>query len=219
MEQISGRVKSKLDGDGGQEQTHDADGDVHGNRTEPARAARRKMQNNVAGERDHEDAKVQGDCLSRVGGLLVQKNGGRNCTGAGEHRDRKWRHSDVCLLNACGGFFACFVNSRALGAQHVERDEQKDDAGGELKSRHGDAKEFEDPFAGSRKNNQDAGHDATGEPSHSDALFSRVGGSHREKRRNRGKRIDDHKQGARSQQGVLGEAHAEQGAKIASVIP
>ena len=42
-------VEHELNGNGGQQQAHDSDGDVHGDRAEPTRSGRGEPQNEVTG--------------------------------------------------------------------------------------------------------------------------------------------------------------------------
>jgi len=80
-----------------------------------------------------------------------EQDRGRNRARAGKHGDGEGRHGDVGFYRACSGFLGGFMHSRASRPQHVQGNQQQNDARSELKSWHGDAKEFEDPFAGHRK--------------------------------------------------------------------
>ena len=65
---------------------------------------------------------------------------------------------------------------------------------GHLKSRDGDAKEFEDRPARQREDHENSRHNQAGQPRHLDPLFRRIGGSHRQKGGNGRDRIDDDKE-------------------------
>ena len=60
---------------------------------------------------------------------------------------------------------------------------------------------------------------AAGQPRHFGPLLWRVRRRHGEKGRHGGQWVHDHEQGAGSQKDVFGQAHIEQGAKMASVMP
>ena len=74
-------------------------------------------------------------------------------------------------------------------------------------------------FPASGEGQQHSHRDVTGQPRHLDALFRRVGRRHGQKGRHRSQRVHNHEQGAGGQEDVFGQAHIEQGAKIASVMP
>ena len=60
------------------------------------------------------------------------------------------------------GFLPGFLDPRALGAEHVERNQQQDNAAGHLKSRDGDAKQFKDHPTRQGEDHQNARHNQTG---------------------------------------------------------
>jgi hypothetical protein len=87
---------------------------------------------------------------------------------------------------------------------------QQQDAGGDLKRRHGDAHDLEDQLAGKGKQQHDARRHAARQPRGADALFRRVVGRHGQKRRHHGQRIHDHEQRTRRQQNVFGQVQGNQ---------
>ena len=76
-----------MNGHGGKEQAHDADGDVHGNGTEPACTPRADAEDEVAHERDAENAKVKSRALREIGSLIMQKDCSGNRARTRQHRD------------------------------------------------------------------------------------------------------------------------------------
>jgi len=83
-------------------------------------------------------------------------------------------HSDIGLGDSGRGFFTSFLHARPLSAQHIQGDQQKNDAGSELKGRHRDARNLKS-FARDREDNEHASHNAARQAGHAHALFGRVG--------------------------------------------
>ena len=99
------------------------------------------------------------------------------------------------------------MHAGASCAQHVQRDEQQHNASRKLESGHGDAEEFEDPFAGHGKNNEYSGHDAASQPRHANAGFRCIRWSHGEERGNGRQRINNYEERTGGEKDVFGQCH------------
>lgn len=108
---------------------------------------------------------------------------------------------DVCFLRTCGRFLVRLLDSRATRPQHIAGNEQENNAPGHLERRQGDPEDAEDPFADQGKADQHPSHDPAGQSRHLGALLWSVPMRHGQKCRDRGNRIDDHKQRTKGEKG------------------
>ncbi len=163
---IPKRVEHELNRHRGEQKSHDARDDFHGDRVQPARALCGDSKHQVAHERHGHDADVKSDAVPDRLRLALKKNRGRNRAGPGEHWNREWRNCDVLLVRARFRFFHRFLHARTLSAQHVQCDEQENDAGCNLKRGHRDAENSENPFPENGERQKNAGHHTAGKSRH-----------------------------------------------------
>ena len=201
-------IEHELHGDRRQQQAHDADGNVQRDGAQPLHAMGRNPQDDIGGGRNRHDTEAQRDLLGQALRLVLQENDRGNGPGAGEHGDGQRGDGNVEFLDSGGSFFPGFQHPRALRPQHVERDQQQHNAGGNLEGRHGDAEKPKNPTPCQGKGEQDTEHDQGRQPGHADAVGGGVRRRHCDKRRHRRQRIHDHKQRTGRQKDVFMQGHA-----------
>jgi len=80
--------------------------------------------------------------------------------------------ADIGFFNAGSGFLGCLLHPRPLGTQHVEGRRVEEQCSRRFeKSRHGDAKEFKNPFPAIANTMSTPGHNTAGQPGHPDTLL------------------------------------------------
>jgi hypothetical protein len=78
-----------------------------------------------------------------------------NRTGAGEHGDAHRDDAGIVLGGGRFGLRVGLLRGGALGLEHVQADQQKDDAAGDLERRQRDAEEPEDVRSGNGERRED----------------------------------------------------------------
>jgi len=97
-----------------QEQAHDAHGDTHCNRADPAGAARRKAEDEIAGHANGSDAQIQGDALAMPAAWLWSMMAVDMAPGPDNMGIAKRRYGDVRLFGARRRLLGGLLNAGAL---------------------------------------------------------------------------------------------------------
>ena len=199
--QIGEAVDEELHGEGDQEQSHDADEDADAGFAHDLADPVGAGEDEIADGGGEGNASEDGKHLPGGGDLAYQHHDAGDGSGAGEHGDAEGHYAGVFFVSGFFGVTGGLLGGGALGLEHVETDEQEDQAAGHFKGGEGDAEHAEDVLA---SQGEDAEDDETGDAAlagHTGAAGRvHVGGDGQEGW-DGGERIDQEEDGADGEQG------------------
>jgi len=183
-----------------EKEAHDADEDADAGFAETFGDAIGVAEDEIADDGGDEDGAKDGGHLPPDLHLSDEHHDAGDGAGAGEHGDAERNDAGVGLAGGFLRFFGGLLGGGALGLEHVETDEQKDDAAGDLKGGERDAEEPKEVLAGDREDGEDDPGGEGGFARDSFAPGAVCAGSDGEKGRKRGEGINKEEDGAERQE-------------------
>jgi len=207
--QVGEAVDEELHGERDEEQAHDTDENADAGFAEEDTNAVSAGEDQVAHEGGYGDRAENRQHLPVVGSLADEDHDAGDGAGSGQHGNAQGDDPGVFFGGGLLGFVLGFLGGRAASFHHVDTDQEKDEAAGDLEGGKLNAEERKDELAGEGEGDQDDEAGDSGFTGHAAAALQLDAGGDGDEGRDRGKGVDEEKDGAEGQEGKPDIARVE----------